>query len=74
MNDLIADERGNLSSKRVLGLMAGLTVCGAIWVSASPSEHLIDAVTLLAFGCLGLTTIDKFSFRKDPETKNEETP
>jgi hypothetical protein len=72
IGDLIADERGAVSSKRVLGLMCGITVCGAIWVSANPSEHLVDAVTMLAFGCLGLTTLDKFTTLKND--KPEETP
>lgn len=63
---LLSDESGNISSKRlsgllcvlalVISLMANVFSCGKM----NPSDTLVDAVALFAFGALGLTSIDKF--------------
>jgi hypothetical protein len=36
----------------------------------APATPLVDAVALLAFGCLGLTSVEKIM--KKPEVKTEE--
>ena len=33
-------------------------------VETAPSSDLVNAVALLAFGCLGLTSVDKFTKAK----------
>jgi hypothetical protein len=33
-------------------------------LETAPSTALVDAVALLAFGCLGLSSIDKFTHNK----------
>jgi hypothetical protein len=41
----------------------------------APAQYLVDAVALLAFGCLGLSSVDKFTQTKkqiSEATKNEE--
>jgi hypothetical protein len=64
--EIIKDEKGQLSSKRVAGLLCALTLCVTMYhnsfstVDTAPSTALVDAVALLAFGCLGLSTVDKF--------------
>ena len=69
---LFNDEKGNPSSKRFIGIICGLSLCAALYFKGlNPATEIVNAVSLLAFGCLGLTAIDKFTNRK-PETKIEE--
>jgi hypothetical protein len=76
---LFSDEKGNPSSKRFVGIMAGLTLCVTMYVNSyshgdiKPSDSLVNAVAMLAFGCLGLASVDKI-FGKKPKkdsTDNE---
>ena len=59
------DERGRYSSKRLIGIIAGLTLCVTLVLnsfyneSVKPSDTLVYAVAMLSFGCLGLASIDK---------------
>jgi hypothetical protein len=59
---LFTDERGSASSKRVVGILAALAVCGALVASClgvQPDPTLTGEVLTLALGALGLTSIDK---------------
>jgi hypothetical protein len=64
--EIIKDEKGQFSSKRVAGLLCALTLCITMYhnsfspLEMAPSAVLVDAVALLAFGCLGLSSVDKF--------------
>lgn len=78
---LLSDERGSVSSKRVVGLMCAIFLCITMYHNSfsdehiAPSEALVQSVALLAFGCLGLTSIDKFTFKgKNQEAKPDEQP
>jgi hypothetical protein len=66
---LFSDEKGNPSSKRFIGLICGLSLCIALFISQftghNPSDNLVDAVALLAFGTLGLTSLDRFFNKKN---------
>jgi hypothetical protein len=68
---LFSDERGTASSKRFVGIICSLTLCLTLYHNSfsdqnvAPASGLIDAVALLAFGCLGLTSIDKFVANKN---------
>lgn len=68
--ELLSDETGHFSSKRVAGLLCVLALIVALigntfyHKSIQPSESLVDAVALLAFGALGLTSLDKFSKKR----------
>lgn len=60
---LLKDEKGTPSSKRFIGIVAGLSLCVALFINLF-TEHpvemgLINAVTALAFGALGLASVDK---------------
>jgi hypothetical protein len=63
---LFSDEKGTASSKRFVGIICALTLCVTLYhnsfstADVAPADGLIDSVALLAFGCLGLTSIDKF--------------
>jgi hypothetical protein len=80
---LFKDESGHPSSKRFVGIVASLTLCITMYhnsytsVDIAPVEYLVNAVALLAFSTLGLSSIDKFvKSRKDMHmaTKNKEKP
>ncbi len=67
IRELFEDENNILSSKRILGTICVLVVCiialGVVFLpdKISPPEHIINAVAALAFGLLGLSSVDKFS-------------
>lgn len=64
---ILMDETGMFSSKRVAGLLCTLALIIALIINTTthenikPSDTLINAVALLAFGSLGLTSLDKFT-------------
>ena len=67
---LFRDESGSPSSKRFVGIMCAIALCATMYhnsfstVDVAPAPYLVQAVALLAFGCLGLTTAEKI-FKKD---------
>lgn len=73
---LFSDEKGNPSSKRFVGLLCGLSLCVALFISQftghNPSDNLVDAVAMLAFGCLGLTSLEIFFKRKSKDNKEQD--
>lgn len=67
---ILTDESGVYSSKRFVGILCSLTLVTALIINAfvardfDKSSSLVNSVALLAFGSLGLTSIDKWSKRK----------
>jgi hypothetical protein len=67
LKSMLMDERNSISSKRVSGLLCIIALVIALLANTfskgafTPSEGLVDAISLFAFGSLGLTTIDKFT-------------
>lgn len=65
LGEMLKDESGSPSSKRVVGIICALTLCITMYANSfteshfAPSRDLVDAVALLAFGCLGLSSVDK---------------
>lgn len=70
LSGLFKDETGTPSSKRFVGIMCALSLCITMYHNSfssnttAPAQYLVDAVALLAFGCLGLSSIDKFTALK----------
>jgi hypothetical protein len=68
---------GQYSSKRFIGIISGLTLCVALVLNTitdstmQPSDALVNAVALLSFGCLGLTSSEAI-FKKKFESKVKE--
>jgi len=68
--ELLSDETGHYSSKRVAGLICVIALVIALIGNTfypkniQPSETLVNAIAFLAFGGLALTTLDKFSKKK----------
>jgi len=74
---LLKDEKGTPSSKRFVGIVCALTLCITMFANSfteahfAPSESLVNSVAMLAFGCLGLASVDKIWGKKN-NTENEE--
>ncbi len=74
---LFKDANGTPSSKRFIGILCGISLCITLYVNSyshgdiKPSDTLVNAVAMLAFGCLGLTSTEKI-FGKKNQTKNED--
>ena len=69
MKQFFCDENGNLSMKRLCGLLCVIALCVTMYHNSFSEEHtapsaiLVESVALLAFGCLSLTSADKI-FKK----------
>ena len=70
MKELFYDETGKLSMKRLCGLFCTIALCVTMYhnsfspLDQAPSNILVESVALLAFGCHGLSSIDKFTAKK----------
>ena len=77
IKSMVSDETGNVSSKRFVGIVAGLSLCITLYVNSyshgdiKPADTLVNAVAMLAFGCLGLASVDKIWGKKN-NNKTEE--
>lgn len=73
---MLNDESGNPSSKRLVGVIASLSLVVSLLIGSfthletAPSDTLITSVAALAFGALGLSTADKVA--KFMNSKKEE--
>ena len=65
LQGLLRDEKGTPSSKRFVGITASLSLCITLFANQFTPEHvapspvLVQAVAALAFGALGLASVDK---------------
>ena len=70
MKQFFCDETGQLSMKRICGLLCTIALCVTMYNNSfsdehtAPSQVLVESVALLAFGCLGLTSVEKI-FKKN---------
>ena len=77
IKSLFSDENGVISMKRLCGLMCTVALCVTLYVHSlgqahnAPSSILIESVALLAFGCLGLASVDKIWGKKDNDKTEE---
>jgi cobalamin biosynthesis protein CobD/CbiB len=77
ISTLFKDEKGNPSSKRFVGIVAGLSLCITLFANQFSEEHiapspvLINAVAALAFGALGLASADKIWGKKGGDGTQE---
>lgn len=66
--ELFSDCKGRISSKRVVGIVAALSLLISSYIH--PSTEIFTMVLTLALGGLGLTSAEKI-FSKDNEIKKE---
>ena len=76
LEGLLKDEKGTPSSKRFIGIVSGLSLCTSLFINLF-TEHpvdanLISAVAALAFGALGLASVDKIWGKKEKEENGGE--
>jgi len=66
-------ENGQASSKRLVGVACAGFLCWTMYENSfnatKPSEALVQSVALLAFGCLGLTSVEKIFKKSDSAQK-----
>ena len=67
INRFLSDDPNSPSSKRILGTLCVLTLCFTLIYSifSKPplliSDTLVNTIGLLAFGLLGLTSVDRYT-------------
>jgi hypothetical protein len=77
--NMMEGANGGISSKRFVGLMCTLSLIIALFISMfSCGEFkaptiLIETIGLLAFGSLGLTSVDFFTNKKKDNKNQEES-
>ena len=63
--NLLADERGSISSKRIIALLSAFFLCATLLLNAfkgvALSDNIVNAVMAICISAMGSTTIDKFS-------------
>ena len=78
INRFLSDNPNSPSSKRILGTICVIALCftliyGIFSRSVSqPSDALVNTIGLLAFGLLGLTSVDKYTTLKQKISKKDE--
>lgn len=78
VGETLKDERGNYSSRRFIGIFAGLTLCITLFLNSfypeeiKPSDALVDSVLILAVGSLGLASVDKIWGKVQTPSKPKE--
>jgi hypothetical protein len=77
LSGLFKEEKGSPSSKRFIGILCGITLCVTLYVNSyshgdiKPADTLVQAVAMLAFGCLGLASVDRIWGKKDNDKTEE---
>ena len=60
---LLRDEKGSPSSKRFVGIIAGLSLCVALFINLFTSQPveptIVQSVAIICVGGLGLASVDK---------------
>lgn len=63
--NLLSDERGSISTKRVIALLSAFFLCVALLLNAikgvALSDNIVNAVMAICVAAMGSTSIDKFS-------------
>jgi hypothetical protein len=71
MKQFFQEDSGRFSMKRLCGLLCVITLCVTVYHNSFSEEHiapssiLVESVALLAFGCLGLTSVEKIFKKND---------
>lgn len=74
---LISDERGQQSTKRLLAIVGTIFLCVVMVLTLyssrelKPSLELISAIETIVIVCIGATTVDKFSTKRNSAPTEE---
>ena len=73
---LLKDEKGTPSSKRFIGITAGLSLCAALFINLytdQPVEPaIVNAVAAICIGGLGLASADKIWAKKTDKIEDQQ--
>lgn len=76
VSGLLKDEKGTPSSKRFIGIVAGLSLCAALFINLfthQPVEPtIVQSVAVICLGGLGLASADKIWGKVPGDTKSED--
>ena len=76
LGGLLKDEKGTPSSKRFIGILAGVTLCSALMINLytdMPVEPtLVNAVAAICIGGLGLASADKIFGKKNKGEEDQQ--
>ena len=64
IKDMLTDERGSTSHKRVIVSLGALSLIVAFLAHIPVSDHLADLIAAIVAAGMGFTTWDKFSNKK----------
>lgn len=72
ISEIFKDHHGRVSSKRIVGVLSALCLCYALLYNTwypknTPSNSLIDCLSLIVFGTLGLTSYEKIKNYASPK-------
>jgi len=63
VSGLLRDEKGEPSSKRFIGIIAGLSLCVALFINLFTNQPveptIVQSVAIICVGGLGLASVDK---------------
>jgi hypothetical protein len=71
MLEMFKGDKGEISSKRVVGIVGALVLFGTMAHNSlspediAPSKDLVAAVEFVVIACLGFTSIDKFANKNE---------
>ncbi len=76
ISGLSRDEKGTPSSKRFIGITAGLSLCAALFINLY-TEHpvepsIVNAVAAICVGGLGLASADKIFGKKNKGEEDQQ--
>lgn len=69
--EIFTGDKGEMSSKRFVGIIGAFVLFGTMahnsmsTTDIAPSAELVTAVEFIVIACLGFTSIDKFSNKKE---------
>ena len=69
--EIFTGDKGEMSSKRFVGIIGAFVLFGTMAHNSmstsdiAPSSELVTAVEFIVIACLGFTSIDKFSNKKE---------
>jgi len=76
ISGLLRDEKGTPSSKRFIGITAGLSLCVALFINLyteQPVEpSIVNAVAAICIGGLGLASADKIWAKKTTSKEDQQ--
>jgi len=75
LREIFSDESRILSSKRIIGTLAALSLVVMLFLSFFKSEYTVnesvsDSVLVLSLFCFGATSVDKFSLYRANKQQN----